>query len=108
MKINEIEEQLSISRANVRFYEKEGLLNPKRSANGYRDYSEEDLVLLKKIIIFRKLGLSIPNIRDILEGTLSLSDAMDQNIKNLNAQIEELNGALEVCKIIEKDFTFFI
>lgn len=103
MKINEIEEQLSISRANVRFYEKEGLLNPKRSANGYRDYREEDLVLLKKIIIFRKLGLSIPNIRDILEGTLSLSDAMDQNIKNLNAQIEELNGALEVCKIIEKD-----
>lgn len=103
MKINEIEEQLAISRANVRFYEKEGLLHPKRSANGYRDYSEEDLVLLKKIIIFRKLGLSITDIRGILDGTLLLSDVIEQNIKSLNQQIEELNGALDVCKMIKKD-----
>lgn len=48
MKINEIEELLQISRANVRFYEKEGLLHPKRGDNGYRDYSEEDIACLKK------------------------------------------------------------
>lgn len=103
MKINELEEQLQISRANIRFYEKEGLIHPKRQSNGYREYSEEDLTRLKKIIIFRKLGLPIPEIRDILEGTLLLSDAIEKNIENLNQQIKELNGALDVCKTITKD-----
>lgn len=32
MRVNEVEELLQISRANIRFYEKEGLLHPKRAA----------------------------------------------------------------------------
>ena len=82
---------------------KEGLLTPKRSSNGYRDYSEEDIEQLKKIIIFRKLGFSLADIKAILTGELSLSNAIAENIKNINQQISELNGALEVCKIMEKD-----
>lgn len=103
MKVNELEEQLQISRANIRFYEKEGLIHPKRQSNGYREYSEEDLILLKKIIIFRKLGLPIPEIRGILNGDILLSDAVAHNIENLTQQIKELNGALEVCKTITKN-----
>ncbi|MBR1866764.1 MAG: MerR family transcriptional regulator [Lachnospiraceae bacterium] len=103
MKINEVEEQLQITRANVRYYEKEGLLHPKRSANGYRDYSEEDIIRLKKIIIFRKLGLSIAEIQGILEGTLSLSETVTQNIEKLNRQLDELSGALQICKVIQSD-----
>ena len=53
MKINELEKELNISRANIRFYEKEGLLNPIRKDNGYRDYKDEDISRLKLIIIFR-------------------------------------------------------
>lgn len=66
MKINEMEERLQISRANIRFYEKEGLLCPIRKANGYREYSEEDFARLQKIIIFRKLGMSITDIRELI------------------------------------------
>lgn len=105
MKINEIENQLGLTRANIRFYEKEGLLNPKRKENGYREYSEEDIALLKKIIIFRKLGLPLPEIKNILNGELELSVAIVHNIEKLNEQIAELNGALEVCKIIKNDST---
>ena len=43
MHIAQLEEDLGLSRASIRFYEKEGLLSPERLANGYRDYSEEDL-----------------------------------------------------------------
>lgn len=43
MKINDVEKQLGITKANIRFYEKEGLLTPSRSANGYRDYTEADI-----------------------------------------------------------------
>lgn len=103
MKINEIENLLGLNRANIRFYEKEGLLNPSRSENGYREYSNEDIATLKKIIILRKLGLSLTNIKDILAGNLDLSIAMEENIQSLTEQIEILNGALEISKVLKND-----
>ena len=63
MKINEAEELLGISKANIRFYEKEGLLTPRRGENRYRDYSEEDLDRLREIVILRKLGISVQDIK---------------------------------------------
>ena len=44
MTIKEVEQNLNVPRATVRFYEKEGLLSPVRGENGYREYSEEDVV----------------------------------------------------------------
>ena len=41
MKINEVEQMLGISKANIRFYEKQNLLTPRRNENGYREYSQE-------------------------------------------------------------------
>ncbi|MBQ7295804.1 MAG: MerR family transcriptional regulator [Clostridia bacterium] len=35
MKINEVEELLNTPRANIRYYEKEGLINISRKENGY-------------------------------------------------------------------------
>lgn len=100
MRVNEVEELLQISRANIRFYEKEGLLHPKRSSNGYRSYSSEDVAVLKEIIIFRKLGLSLAEIRDVLEGKVSVSEALFSNAERLQEQIEELNGALNLWAVI--------
>jgi len=42
MTIKEVEQILGLPRATVRFYEKEGLIEPKRGENGYRDYSQMD------------------------------------------------------------------
>lgn len=103
MRVNELEELLQIPRANIRYYEKEGLLHPKRSSNGYRCYSEEDVAVLKEIIIFRKLGLSLTEIRDVFEGKVSVLDALSSNIQHLQEQIFELNGAVELCKCICAD-----
>ena len=43
MKINEVEQLVGVTKRNIRFYEKEGLLSPGRTDNGYRDYGEEDV-----------------------------------------------------------------
>ena len=51
MTIKEVEQILNIPRATIRYYEKEKLIDPQRTENGYRDYSDEDVELLKKIII---------------------------------------------------------
>lgn len=103
MKIQELEKELNITRSNIRFYEKEGLISPPRKENGYREYSEDDIAKLKKIIIFRKLGISVADIKNIFEGTLPLQTAIDNNIDRLHKEIKELNGAIEVCEQIKED-----
>ena len=48
MTIKEVEQKTGLSRSNIRFYEKEKLLNPVRNErNGYREYSFEDIFLLR-------------------------------------------------------------
>ena len=103
MKINEAEQLLGITKANIRFYEKEGLLNPSRNENGYRDYSEADIRQLKQIVILRKLGIPVQQIGDILDGALPLQDALEENIQSLNAQIDALNGALAMTKQLRQE-----
>lgn len=103
MKINEAEQRLGITKANIRFYEKEGLLAPRRDESGYRDYSEDDIVRLKQIVILRKLGIPVQQIADILDGALPLQDALEDNIASLNAQIDALNGALALSRQIHSE-----
>ena len=103
MKINEAEELLGISKANIRFYEKQGLLTPSRGENRYRDYSGEDIDRLRQIIILRKLGVSVQDIGKILSGELPLQEAMTANIASLQEQIEQLTGALKLSKQIRAE-----
>ena len=57
MKINEVEALVGITKKNIRFYEAEGLLTPRRnSENGYRDYGEVEVETLRRIKLLRKLA----------------------------------------------------
>lgn len=100
MKINELEKILNISRANIRFYEKEGLLKPVRKENNYREYDENEIAILKKIIIYRKLGISIHDIRNIFDGNIALNDAVAKSVNLLQNEILDLNVSMELCKEI--------
>lgn len=101
MTIKEVETLLEIPRASVRFYEKEGLISPTRGSNSYRDYSEEDVANLKKIIIFRKLGISVEDIKKLLCGQVSLGEQLSSNIVELKKTINELEGAINVCEMMQ-------
>ena len=101
MTIKQLEQQLEIPRATIRFYEKEKLINPKRNDNSYREYDDEDVVALKKIIILRKIGLSVSDIKKVLDGESSLQSLLQKNILELENQIKELEGAISVSKIMQ-------
>lgn len=103
MTIKEVEKLLEIPRATVRFYEKEGLIAPTREGNGYRDYSDEDVEKLKKIIILRKIGMPVEEINDLFDGAQSMGEALDTNIANLQKQMEELKGALKLSQKMKED-----
>lgn len=103
MKINDVEQILGITKANIRFYEKEGLLSPARTENGYRDYSDSDIARLKEIVIYRKLGIPVQQIADILDGVVPLQNALDETIQALNTEIEKLNGSLALCRQLKQE-----
>ncbi|MFT8390905.1 MAG: MerR family transcriptional regulator [Sporolactobacillus sp.] len=97
MTIKELEEQTRLSRANIRFYEKEGLISPERQANNYRDYQPRDVRILNRIIVLRKLGLSVSDIKKIFGGTLDLAAAIQSQEEQLNRQMDALRGAIDLC-----------
>ncbi len=105
MTIKEMEELAEMPRANIRFYESEGLLSPARNANGYRDYSQEDLAVLKKIKLLRSLHMSLEEIKALHTGQQELSVALEQQIKHLASDKEDLNKAQIVCETMYRDGT---
>ena len=103
MTIKEIEKKLNISRANIRFYEKEGLLEPKRSDNEYRNYSEDDVKRLEKIILFRKCNISIENIRLIFNGIKNIDEVFKEQINVIENEVKQLEGAKMMCKKLAQE-----
>lgn len=63
---NEIQEKTGLTRKAIEYYEEKGLIQPLKLENGYRDYSNEDLVTLNKISLYRKVGLGISEIEECL------------------------------------------
>ena len=75
MKIKEVEQLTGITKANIRYYESQGLISPNRESNGYRTYGEIHVRELLKIKLLRILGLPIESIKALSDGKISLDDA---------------------------------
>ena len=92
MTIKDVEKQTGLSRSNIRFYEKEKLIDPSRNeSNGYRDYSENDVENIKKIAYLRTLGISIEDIRNIISEKATLKDTLEKQYEVLKSQINVHN-----------------
>ena len=99
MTIKEVEEQTGLTRSNIRFYEKEKLIEPSRNdKNGYRDYSEKDVENIKKIAYLRTLEISIEDIRNIISDKVPLAEIIKKQTTTIQAQIEGLNQAKTMCE----------
>ena len=109
MRIQEVEQQVGISKKNIRFYEQEGLLHPSRNEiNKYREYSEEDVNTLKKIKFLRKLSVPISEIRDIQERHFSLQDGLRRHMVLLEREKNSTEKKLEICSnLVAAEETFF-
>lgn len=91
-KINEISKIYDIGRDSLRYYEKIGILNPKRDNNGYRMYSLIDITTLNIIKELRNLGFGMQKIKEYLEvrsvnTTLSI---LELEISAIDERINEL------------------
>lgn len=99
MKINEVEALVGVTRRNIRFYEKEGLLTPARnSQNGYRDYGEAEVAQLKQIKLLRKLGVPLDEIRRLQNENATVADGMRRHLISLEREQKNLEQSMVFCQ----------
>jgi MerR family transcriptional regulator, copper efflux regulator len=68
MRIGELTERAEVTPRTVRYYESIGLLPPgEREGHGQHYYTEDTLARLRKIDQLKKLGLSLDEIRDVID-----------------------------------------
>ena len=82
---SEIQKETGLTRKAIEYYEDKGLIHPQKYENGYRDYSINDLEILKKVSIFRKLGMSVSEIGQcIFSGGHALSSVLREKQHQLD------------------------
>lgn len=101
MKINEVEAQVGITKKNIRFYEEQGLLSPRRdSSNGYRDYGEAEVAVLRQIKLMRKLGVPLEEIRRMQAGG-TVADGMRRHLVTLERERKSLEQSIQLCQSLK-------
>lgn len=78
--ISELAREFDVTPRTIRFYEDQGLLAPKRAGAGGRQrvYSQRDRTRLKLTLRGKRLGLSLSEIRDLVDMYESPSDTAPQ------------------------------
>lgn len=78
-----------VGRKALRLYHEEGLLVPAHTneANGYHYYAEEQLAVLARIKRLRAIGLSLFEIRQVLDGNASEDRLVKGRIREMRAQL---------------------
>ena len=109
-KIGELSNLYDIGVDSIRYYEKLGLITPKRSESGYRLYSARDIWRMNVIRDLRELGFSMEKIGDYLEdhsieGTLNLLEEEMRSIerkqealRRLKENVEQRIGTIETAR----------
>ena len=97
MLLNEIAKEVGMTKRAIKYYEEKGLLSIKKDDNGYRNYTQEDVETLKKISIYRKLGISIDDIKKLLEtdDKKLLLSIYNQKLQEKQLQESELEALKE-------------
>lgn len=104
MTIREMEEKTGVKKANIRYYEEQGLLNPLRNkGNNYREYTLEDVGTLNRIKFLRMLGISVQDIRRVQKREISLPVLMEQRERELAEERARLEEICRLCERVRKE-----
>lgn len=82
MLINEASKRTNLTKKAIEYYTEQNLISPKMLVNGYRDFSDDDIEVLSKIYVLRKLGLSTSEIKAVL------ADEKGDTLKKISVQKE--------------------
>lgn len=101
MTTHEIEKMLGITKHALIYYEKEGMIKPNRDENHYRNYSLSDIDILRLILLLRSMGVSIDEIKLVLNEKLSIRKVLEMKKDFIDKKKNEL-------ALIEKNISNYI
>jgi DNA-binding transcriptional MerR regulator len=87
--INETSQLLQIPKTKLRYYDRFGIVSPKRAENGYRFYSEQDILDLQYAEVMKSSGFSLLEIRRVL------TFKREHNTANFPALMRIIDGRRE-------------
>ncbi|HEY3424930.1 MAG TPA: MerR family transcriptional regulator [Negativicutes bacterium] len=91
--IGQLADKFNLSRSTLLYYDSIGLLSPAgRGSSNYRLYSETNCQRLEQIAIYRQAGLSLQQIKEILDSTLGNAAV------SLEAKIDEINEEINLLR----------
>ncbi|MDN3904747.1 MerR family transcriptional regulator [Arthrobacter sp. YD2] len=97
--IKEVAKLVGTTSRTLRHYDSIGLLPPTRvGSNGYRRYGRDALVRLQRILLLRDLGLSLPQIRNILDGEQDDSAALTRHLRHLQAERDRVQTQINAVR----------
>jgi len=95
MTIAKAAETAKLTKKAIRYYEGVGLIEPKISENGYRDYSKEQIKQLSIIKTLRDLSFSIEEIKICLENENLLLSCFTSKSAKLQSDKEQLSSIID-------------
>ena len=104
LRIGEAAKRTGVSAANIRYYEKEGLLAPaQRQDNDYRLYGEADLHRLRFIRMCRAMDMSLDEVRSLLVLDRSSPADCHAATTTIDAHLQHVRQRLKELRGLEKD-----
>lgn len=96
--IGDIARELGLSQRSIRYYEECGLLKPTRTDGGFRTYGEREVDLLRIVLQFKEVGMTLEEIRALfVPGPEALTGETTRHLRETllsrRAEIETKMGA---------------
>ena len=92
MLINEVAKQCGITKKAIQYYVEQHMVNPNVLENGYKDFAAQDVEIIKRIVLYRRLGLSIPEIKKVLEQNDNVKSILYQ--RTLDMEREKIKHSI--------------
>lgn len=94
MRIGELAARAGVSTRSLRYYEKQGLITAGRASNGYREYAESDVRLVREIRALLNAGFSLDDTRPFvacLRAGHPAGDACPESVAVLRRRLAEID-----------------
>ena len=92
--IGEVAARTGLTERALRHYEKEGLINPSRTAAGRRCYVARDLAALAEVTAFKRAGFTVAQIRTLMKGKPDLEALVGAQLSALHDRQREIAAAV--------------